>query len=109
MSLEQRQRFIDGDRVVIDADAVRDTRVLVIDDVRITGFHERRLADVLAGAGVADVTFGYLAMIDGRGDPTVEKRMNEAAVGGLDALSALMTGGGFTLNSRACKLLLAAP
>jgi hypothetical protein len=109
MSLDQRQRFIDQDVIRVDAAVLAGAAVLVIDDVRVTGFHEGRLAAVLDGAGVPEATFGYCAVIDGRADPTVERRLNQAAVGDLDALARLIDAGGFRLNSRVCKLILSAP
>jgi hypothetical protein len=109
MSLEERQRFIDQDVVRIDTQAVAGADVLVVDDLRITGFHEGRLATVLAAAGAAGTVFAYCSVLDGRGDPTVEQRMNRAAIGGLRELRRLIDAGGFLLNSRTCKLILSAP
>jgi hypothetical protein len=109
MSLAQRQEFIAGDVIRVDATALSGAAVLVIDDMRVTGFHEGRLASVLETAGVPAATFAYLVAIDGRGDPTVEQRMNRAAVDGVDALLALARSGGFILNSRVCKLILGVP
>jgi hypothetical protein len=109
MSLAQRQEFIAGDVIRVDAAVLSGAAVLVMDDLRVTGFHEGRLASVLATAGVPAATFAYLAAIDGRGDPTVEQRMNRAAVDGVDALLALARSGGFILNSRVCKLILGSP
>jgi hypothetical protein len=107
MSLTQRENFIAGDVIHIDTEVLQGAAVLVIDDVRITGLHESRLAAVLAG--VPEATFAYCAVIEGRADPTVEKRMNQAAVADLDALAELVETGGFRLNSRVCKLILGAP
>lgn len=109
MSLDERERFIAGDIVRIDPGVLTDAAVLVLDDVRITGLHESRLAAVLADAGAPEAVFAYCAIIEGRADPTIEKRMNQAAVGDLDALADLIGAGGFRLNSRVCKLILGAP
>ena len=109
MSLAQRQEFIARDVIRVDAAVLADAGVLVVDDVRVTGFHEGRLATVLADAGVPAATFAYCAVIDGTGDPTVERRMNTTTIGSLDALARLVADGGFILNSRACKLILGAP
>jgi PRTase ComF-like len=109
MSLDERQRFIEQDVIRVDAAVLAGAAVLVVDDLRITGFHEGRLAAVLDAAGVPEATFGYCAVIDGRADPTIERRLNQAAVGDLDALARLIDAGGFRLNSRVCKLILSAP
>jgi hypothetical protein len=109
MSLEQRQEFIAGDVIRVDPAVLAGAAVLVVDDLRVTGFHEGRLASVLDEAGVPEATFAYLVAVDGRADPTVEKDMNQAAIDGVDALRALVRDGGFVLNSRVCKLILGAP
>jgi len=109
MSLAQRREFIAGDLIRVDAAVLSGASVLVIDDLRVTGFHEGRLASVLETAGVPAATFAYLVAIDGRGDPTVERSLNQAAVDGVDTLLALVRSGGFILNSRVCKLILGAP
>jgi hypothetical protein len=109
MSLAQRREFIEGDTIRVDAAVLSGAAVLVVDDLRVTGLHEGRLASVLESAGVPAATFAYLVAVDGRGDPTVEQRMNQAVVDGVDALLALVRSGGFILNSRVCKLILGAP
>jgi hypothetical protein len=109
MTLDERERFIAQDVVRIDTEVLADAAVLVLDDVRITGLHESRLAAVLDEAGVPEAVFAYCAIIEGRADPTIEKQMNQAAIGDLDALADLMRAGGFRLNSRVCKLILGAP
>jgi hypothetical protein len=109
MTLAEREAFIATDVIRVDPEPLRDAAVLVVDDLRVTGFHEGRLAGVLEKANVPAATFAYLAVIDGTGDPTVERRMNTAAIGSLDALAELARGTGFVLNSRVCKLVLGAP
>lgn len=109
MSLAERQAFIERDVIRVDPEPLAGAAVIVVDDLRVTGFHEGRLACVLAAAGVPAATFAYCAVIDGTGDPTVERRMNTAAIGSLDALAGLAGSDGFILNSRVCKLILGAP
>jgi adenine/guanine phosphoribosyltransferase-like PRPP-binding protein len=109
MTLAEREAFIARDVIRVDAETLVGAAVLVVDDLRVTGFHEGRLAAVLEAAGVPAATFAYCAVIDGTGDPTVERRMNTASIGGLDALAEVAAGDGFILNSRVCKLILGAP
>lgn len=109
MSLAERERFIGQDVIRVDPEVVAGATVVVVDDVRITGFHEGRIAAVLADAAVAAMTFAYWAVIDGRSDPTLEKRLNTAEIADLDSLQRLVAAGDFELNSRVCKLILSAP
>lgn len=109
MSLGERARFIGQDVVRVDPEVVAGAAVVVVDDVRITGFHEGRIAAVLSDAAVAAATFAYWAVIDGCTEPTLEKRLNTAEIADLDSLQRLVAAGDFELNSRACKLILSAP
>jgi hypothetical protein len=109
MTLDQRQRFIAQDVIRVDAEVLTDAAVLVIDDLRVTGFHEGRIATLLDGLGVPEVTFAYWATVDGLRDPTLEKRLNTVAVADLPSLRRLIGDGDFVLNSRVCKLILSVP
>jgi phosphoribosyl transferase-like protein len=109
MSLSQRRRFIDQDVIRVDPEVLAGAEVLVVDDVRITGFHEGRIAALLNDVGVAEATFAYWAVIDGSSDPVLEKRLNTTAIRDLDSMAELVAAGDFALNSRVCKLILSAP
>jgi hypothetical protein len=109
MTLGERKGFIEQDVIRVDTEVLDGAAVVVVDDVRITGFHEGRIAAVLEEAGVPEAVFAYCAVIDGTADPTIERRMNQTVVGDLDSLTALIHRGGFVLNSRVCKLILSAP
>jgi PRTase ComF-like len=92
-----------------DPDVLDHAEVIVVDDVRITGFHEGRIAALLDDLGVAAAAFAYWAVIDGSDDPRLETRLNTTAIGDLPALAELIADGDFVLNSRVCKLVLSAP
>jgi hypothetical protein len=109
MPAAQRAAFIAQDVIRVDAELVAGASMLVVDDVRITGFHEGRIAAVLSEAGVVETTFAYWAVIDGRRDATLEKRLNTAAIADLTALRRQIEIGEFVLNSRVCKLILSSP
>jgi hypothetical protein len=109
MSLSQRRRFIDQDVIRVDPEVLAGAEVIVVDDVRITGFHEGRIAALLSDVGVTGATFAYWAVIDGSSDPVLEKRINTTAIRDLDTLAELVSAGDFVLNSRVCKLILSAP
>jgi hypothetical protein len=98
---------------------VRGAHLLVVDDVRVTGAHQRCLMRASEALPLAARTFLYVAAFsgispsgtgsgtgDGRLDPALEDALNHAAVKTLDDLAAIVEAGDFTWNVRACKFAL---
>lgn len=89
---------------------VRDAHLLVIDDVRVTGAHQRCLIRVSEELPLASRTFIYIAAFpgpsDGCFDPTQEDALNHAAVKTLDDLAAIVEADDFAWNVRVCKFVL---
>ena len=105
---------------------VRGAHLLVVDDVRVTGAHQRCLMRASEALPLAARTFLYLAACagaappgpgggtggtgyragDGRLDPALEDALNHAAVKTLGDLAAIVEAGDFTWNVRACKFAL---
>ncbi|MGC5167429.1 phosphoribosyltransferase family protein [Luteimicrobium sp. DT211] len=89
-------------------------RVVLVDDVRVTGLAEQTLLDVLArdGAGPpAEVVTAYVAVCEPglAADPTVESVLNHAAARSVADLADAVRAGRFALTIRFLKRLLAAP
>jgi hypothetical protein len=98
---------------------VRGAHLLVVDDVRVTGAHQRCLMRASEALPLAARAFLYVAAFagispcvtgsstgDGRLDPALEDALNHAAVKTLDDLAAIVEAGDFTWNVRACKFAL---
>jgi hypothetical protein len=89
--------------------ALRGAHLLIVDDVRVTGAHQRCLADASAGLPLATRTFLYIASFAnaaiGSFDPTQEDTLNHASVRSLDDLGGIVESDDFTWNVRACKRL----
>ena len=106
---------------------VRGAHLLVVDDVRVTGAHQRCLMRASEPLPLAARAFLYLAdfagisssgpgsstgsstgssLGDRRLDPALEDALNHAAVKTLDDLAAIVEAGDFTWNVRACKFAL---
>ena len=94
---------------------VRGAHLLVVDDVRVTGAHQRCLMRASEALPLAARAFLYVAFAllrpgsspgDGRFDPALEDALNHAAVKTLDDLAAIVEAGDFTWNVRACKFAL---
>ncbi len=89
---------------------VRDAHLLVIDDVRVTGAHQRCLMRASDELPLAARTFLYIASFaataNGRFDPRQEDALNHAAVTTLDDLAEVVQAGDFAWNVRVCKFAL---
>jgi hypothetical protein len=87
--------------------------LLVIDDVRVTGAHQRCLMRASEDLPLAARTFLYIAdfvdPLDGSFDPAQEDALNHAAVKSLDDLADLVESGDFAWNVRVCKFALSPP
>ncbi|WP_345295894.1 phosphoribosyltransferase family protein, partial [Luteimicrobium xylanilyticum] len=89
-------------------------RVVLVDDVRVTGLAEQTLLDVLArdGAGrPAEVVTAYVAVCEPglAADPSVEAVLNHAAARSVADLADAVRAGRFALTIRFLKRLLGAP
>jgi len=89
---------------------VRDAHLLVVDDIRVTGAHQRCLMRASEDLPLAARTFLYIAAfpgpVDGRFDPAQEDALNHAAIKTLGDLAAIVEAGDFTWNVRVCKFAL---
>ncbi len=92
------------------AGQVRDAHLLVIDDVRVTGAHQRCLMRASDELPLAARTFLYIASFPSPAgacfDPTQEDALNHAAVKTLDDLAGIVEAGDFAWNVRVCKFVL---
>ena len=89
---------------------VRDAHLLVVDDVRVTGAHQRCLMRASEDLPLTARTFLYIAAFpgptDGCFDPAQEDALNHAAVKTLDDLAGIVEVGDFAWNVRVCKFAL---
>jgi len=90
-------------------DQVRGAHLLVIDDVRVTGAHQRCVMRASEDLPFLARTFLYIACFrpaSSRFDPTQENVLNHAAVRTLGDLAGIVTAGDFSGNVRVCKFIL---
>lgn len=75
-----RKSLIDNDEFYFVKEYYKDRIIIFIDDVCISGTHERKLIELMAEADVNNTTiFGYYGTYSGE-DPTIESRINFAAI-----------------------------
>jgi hypothetical protein len=89
---------------------VRGSQLLIVDDVRVTGAHQRCLMRASEGLPLGGRTFIYIASFaDAAGDrfdPTQEDALNHAAIRTLDDLAQIVDNNDFAWNVRVCKFVL---
>ena len=89
---------------------VRGAHLLVVDDVRVTGAHQRCLMRASEDLPLAARTFLYIAAFPGQlsgcFDPAQEDALNHTAVKTLDDLAEIVEAEDFAWNVRVCKFTL---
>ncbi|MCS6822096.1 MAG: phosphoribosyltransferase family protein [Microscillaceae bacterium] len=82
-------------------------KVIIIDDIRITGAHENRLRELfLKQTQAQEVMFVYLAMFRHKVSPSIEHQLNHAWLDELEKLYLVFNNPHFLPNARLCKFLL---
>jgi hypothetical protein len=91
-------------------DQLQDAHLLVVDDVRVTGAHQRCLMRASEELPLAARAFLYIASFAAPAsagfDPTLEDVLNHAAIKTLGDLAEIVQAGDFAWNVRACKFIL---
>jgi len=84
--------------------------LIVVDDVKVTGAHQRCLIRASATLPLGSRTFVHIAAFDSAGaqplDPALEDSLNHAVISTLDDLADIVRDSDFTWNVRVCKFLL---
>jgi hypothetical protein len=84
--------------------------LIVVDDVRVTGAHQRCVTSASEGLPFGSRTFLYVAAFVGARcgyfDPSVENALNHSVIKTLDDLARIVRADDFAWNVRVCKFLL---
>ncbi len=109
MSKEDRMKAISSDLFHIDKTFINKDDVLVfIDDIKITGSHEKRIEEMLLREGIKnDVIFIYIAEYLGN-NPQVENLLNHKKVNNLRDINDIIRNEEFIFNTRVVKYILKA-
>jgi hypothetical protein len=86
--------------------------LIVVDDVKVTGAHQRCLVQASDALPLGSRMFVHVAAVQEAGvrlDPTLEDRLNHAFVRSLGELAGIVTAADFSWNVRVCKFLLSPP
>lgn len=116
LNADAREELINADKFTCDVNKLNGNHVIFIDDVVITGAHERNMERMVKELGIkANVAYAYLAALEGGCCPSIEADLNYAHVKA-DASNIVsflneteVVYGGVTLNTRLVKFLLKLP
>ena len=109
MTEEDRDKAINSDDFYIDSNFIKGKTLFFIDDVRITGAHERRIEKLLESVGFeGDVVFLYFAEFTGKTHPNIENELNYAFVKDLRSINYIIQNDDFIFNTRVTKYILSA-
>ncbi len=111
MSGEERFRLIGNDRFHIDKAFLGDKALVLIDDIKITGTHEKVILRMLDDYGIQNETYLlFLAELSNSAIlPRVENYLNRFCVKELADLEQIIQEGDFTFNTRVVKFILNSP
>lgn len=111
LGADERERRLSTDNYHIDSELLKGKTVIFIDDVKITGSHERRMEHLLEKSGFdGTVIFTYYAEFTGDGHPSIENYLNYNGIkGGLNSISEIKSSDGIRLNTRVTKFIFSQP
>ncbi len=109
MTEAERTVAMQANALSVDREAITGKHLLVVDDIRITGSHERRIEEAVKDLDLLSVWFLYVVMMDAqvaKENPKIEDSMNHAFVRDLGSLADVVATKTFLLNARTCKFIL---
>lgn len=111
LTADERMKLIQNDDFHIDTEFIKDKHLLFLDDIRITGSHERVIERMYQNYGLTNSHhFLYYAVLANPDiHPNIENRLNYAFVKSLLDLDKIIKNEDFLLNTRTVKYMLNAP
>lgn len=110
LTAAERLRLIGNDSFQLDRDFLEGKRLLLLDDIRITGSHEMVIERALDSHDLLDCPRFFLffaELTDHSIHPNIENYLNNYAMKSLADLLEIIRGGHFQLNTRVVKWVLA--
>ncbi|KAK2021590.1 hypothetical protein LX32DRAFT_712281 [Colletotrichum zoysiae] len=113
MSDADREKLMNNEHFTFDKEAVQGMVVFNLDDIYITGGHERAIRRTFKEESDAgnhhDVYYLYIAkLVNTKIDPAIETRLNEVAVPQFSDFKAIIEGPMFVIENRFVKRMLRA-
>lgn len=111
MSAEERFNMIKGDKFHIDKSFLGDKVLIFIDDIKITGTHERIIIKMLDDFNIQNDCYMlyYADLQNPTINPRIENFLNQHTIKNLVDLNQLITTEPFIFNTRVVKFILNSP
>jgi hypothetical protein len=108
MTAEERYNLIKGDKFHIDKSFLQNKVLIFIDDIKITGTHERIIMNMLDEFGINNHCYMlYFAELSDPGiNPKIENYLNQHYVKNLNDLDQVIKNETFVFNTRVVKFIL---
>lgn len=110
MTAQERHNAIYSDGFHIDKDLVNNKIVLFLDDIKITGAHERRIRTLIDDYELnSDFMFLFFASLQVKTNPKIEDKLNLYAINNLLDINHIIQNFEFQHNTRVTKYILKSP
>ncbi|NDW10509.1 phosphoribosyltransferase family protein [Dysgonomonas sp. 520] len=108
MSAESRYKLISGDKFFVDKDFIDDKVMLFLDDIKITGTHERIITKMLADYGIDNDSYMlyFAELVNPNVNPKIENYLNNYSVKSIDDIDKIIKEEEFVFNTRVVKYIL---
>ena len=108
LDAEQRMNLIGNDSFHIDKDFLEGKTLVFLDDIKITGSHERMIMKMVNAYGLSnDIFMLYFAELTNKNiHPNIENHLNYHQVKSIFDLDGIIKSGNFTINTRIVKYIL---
>jgi hypothetical protein len=108
MSAERRYNLIKNDIFYIDKKFIENKTILHLDDIKITGTHERIIVDMLKNNDLDNTCYMlYFAGLENKQiHPNIENYLNHKYVKNLDDINSIIKNELFKFNTRVVKYIL---
>ncbi|SDP88118.1 PRTase ComF-like [Mucilaginibacter sp. OK268] len=108
LDAEQRMNLIGNDSFHIDKDFLQDKTLIFLDDIKITGSHERMIMKMVGEYGLSnDIFMLYFAeLVNKNIHPNIENHLNYHQVKNIFDLDGIVKSNNFCINTRIVKYIL---
>ncbi len=108
LDAEQRMKLIGNDSFHIDKDFLTGKTLLFLDDIRITGSHERMIMKMVNSYGLNNNIFMlyFAELVNKNIHPNIENFLNYHQVKTIFDLETIIQSGNFAINTRIVKYIL---
>lgn len=108
LSAEERLKLIGNDSFHIDKDFLKDKVLFFLDDIKITGSHEKMILKMVKEYGLTNNIFMlyFAELINDNIHPNIENYLNYHQIKNVSDLDAVVKSGNFCFNTRIVKYIL---